>query len=49
MVGKIYAHTLDGNPETIEFFADLVANPREDRDDTEELSKFRQMMIQKFG
>jgi hypothetical protein len=49
MVGKIYAHTLDGNPETIEFFADLVANPREDRDDTVKLALFRKEMIQKFG
>ena len=49
MVGKICAHTTDDNPDTIEFSADLVANPRENRDDTEKLSKFRQMMIQKFG
>ena len=49
MVGKIYAHTLDSNPETIEFSADLVANPREDRDDTVKFALFRKEMIQKFG
>ena len=49
MVGKICAHTLDGNPETIEFSADLVANPREDRDDTVKLILFRKEMTMKFG
>ena len=33
----------------VEFKADLVANLREDREDTAELVKFRKEMIQKFG
>ena len=49
MVGKICAHTLDDNPETIEFSADLVANPREDRKDTADFAMFRKEMIKKFG
>lgn len=49
MVGKIQANNLKDNPHMIEFYADLVANLREDREDTAELAKFRKEMIQKFG
>ena len=49
MVGKILANTLEDNPDMVEFNADLVANLREDREDTIELAKFRKEMIQKFG
>lgn len=49
MVGKILANTLENNPDIVEFKADLVANLREDREDTAELAKFRKEMMQKFG
>lgn len=48
MVGKICAYTIDDNPDTIEFSADLVANPRENRKDTADFALFRKKMIQKF-
>lgn len=48
MVGKILANTLEDNPDMVEFKADLVANPREDRENTAELAKFRKEMIQRF-
>lgn len=49
MAGRIQANTLEGDPDMVEFKADLVANLREDREDTAELVKFRKEMIQKFG
>lgn len=49
MVGKICAHTTDDNPDTIEFSADLVANPKEDRKDTADFALFKKEMTQMFG
>ena len=49
MVGKIWANVLEDNPNVIEFKADLVANARDDREDTAELVMFRKKIIQKFG
>ena len=49
MVGKICAYILDDNPDTIEFSADLVANPRGDRDDTAKLTLFRNKIVHTFG
>ncbi len=49
MVGKIQANVVEDNPDAIEFKADLVANAREDNEDTIDLALFRKEMIQKFG
>jgi alkylated DNA nucleotide flippase Atl1 len=49
MVGKIWAYMQEDNPNGIEFKADLVANTREDSEDTVDLALFRKEMIQKFG
>lgn len=49
MVGRIQANVLQDSPNAIEFKVDLVANTREDREDTAELARYRKKMIQKFG
>lgn len=49
MAGYIQANTLEGNPDVVEFKVNLIANLREDREDTAGLAKFRKEMIQKFG
>ncbi len=49
MVGKINAESVKDNNGVIKLHANLVANAREDREDTSELAKFRRDMIQKFG
>lgn len=49
MVGKIQANILEDTPNAIEFKADLIANARDDREDTADLALFRKKMIQKFG
>ena len=49
MVGKIWANLQKSNQNSVEFNADLVANAREDREDTAKLAKFKKEMIRKFG
>lgn len=47
--GKICAESVEDNSSIIELSANLVANAREDRNDTADFAMFKKKMIQKFG
>lgn len=49
IAGKISAECVKDKTGIIELRADLVANAREDRNDTADFALFRKEMIQKFG